>query len=56
MVCSTLRRIGIRSAPEWRSPRYHVNLQLQSEGRKSFFLQADKPTQVGLYAQHTRRV
>ena len=31
----------------------HVNLQLQSEGRKSFFLQVDKPTQVGLYAQHT---
>ena len=31
----------------------HVNLQLQSEGRKSFFLQVDKPTQIGLFAQHT---
>ena len=31
----------------------HVNLQLQSEGRKSFFLQVDKPTQIALYAQHT---
>ena len=31
----------------------HINLQLQSEGRKSFFLQVDSPIQVGLYAQHT---
>ena len=31
----------------------HVNLQLQSEDRKSFFLQVDKPTQIGLFAQHT---
>ena len=31
----------------------HVNLQLDSSGRKSFFLEIDKPLQVGLYAQHT---
>ena len=31
----------------------HVSLQLQSDGRKSFFLQVDAPMQVGLYAQHT---
>jgi G3E family GTPase len=31
----------------------HVSLQLQSAGRKSFFLQVDAPVQVGLYAQHT---
>jgi len=31
----------------------HVSLQLQSPGRKSFFLQVDAPVQVGLYAQHT---
>ena len=31
----------------------HVSLQLQSEGRKSFFLQVDDAVQVGLYAQHT---
>ena len=31
----------------------HVSLQLQSDGRKSFFLQIDAPMQVGLYAQHT---
>ena len=31
----------------------HISLQLQSSGRKSFFLQVDAPVQVGLYAQHT---
>ena len=31
----------------------HVNLQLQSTGRKSFYLQVDAPVRVGLYAQHT---
>ena len=31
----------------------HVNLQLDSPGRKSFFLEADAPVRVGLYAQHT---
>ncbi len=31
----------------------HVNLQLDSPGRKSFFLEVDKPIRVGLYAQHT---
>jgi len=31
----------------------HVSLQLQTPGRKSFFLQIDAPAQVGLYAQHT---
>ena len=31
----------------------HISLQLQSPGRKSFFLQVDAPVQVGLYAQHT---
>ncbi len=31
----------------------HVNLQLDSSGRKSFFLEVDRPVQVGLYAQHT---
>ena len=31
----------------------HVNLQLQTPGRKSFFLQIDAPMQVGLYGQHT---
>ena len=31
----------------------HVSLQLQTPGRKSFFLQVDSPVQVGLYAQHT---
>ncbi len=31
----------------------HVRLQLQSPGRKSFFLQVDSPVHVGLYAQHT---
>ena len=31
----------------------HVNLQLESPGRKSFFLEIDTPLQVGLYAQHT---
>jgi G3E family GTPase len=31
----------------------HVSLQLQSSGRKSFFLEVDAPVQVGLYAQHT---
>ena len=31
----------------------HVSLQLQSAGRKSFFLQVDSTVQVGLYGQHT---
>ncbi|MCY3811871.1 MAG: GTP-binding protein, partial [Gammaproteobacteria bacterium] len=31
----------------------HVNLQLDSLGRKSFFLEVDTPTHLGLYAQHT---
>ena len=30
----------------------HVNLQLDSPGRKSFFLEVDTPVRVGLYAQH----
>ncbi|MDE2686051.1 MAG: GTP-binding protein [Chloroflexota bacterium] len=30
----------------------HVNLQLDYLGRKSFFLNADSPVQVGIYAQH----
>ena len=31
----------------------HVNLQLDSPGRKSFFLEVDTQVRVGLYAQHT---
>ena len=31
----------------------HVNLQLDSSGRKSFFLEVDRPLRAGLYAQHT---
>ena len=31
----------------------HVELQLDSLGRKSFFLEADAPVRLGLYAQHT---
>ena len=31
----------------------HVSLQLQSAGRKAFFLTVDEPVQVGLFAQHT---
>jgi G3E family GTPase len=31
----------------------HVSLQLQSPGRKSFFIELDRPVRVGLYAQHT---
>ena len=31
----------------------HVNLQLDSVGRKSFFLEVDTQVRVGLYAQHT---
>ncbi|MCY4344879.1 MAG: GTP-binding protein [Gammaproteobacteria bacterium] len=31
----------------------HVNLQLDFLGRKSFFLDVDGPTRLGLYAQHT---
>ncbi len=30
----------------------HVDLQLDSPGRKSFFFAVDSPAQVGLYAQH----
>ena len=31
----------------------HVNLPLDSPGRKSFFLEVDTQVRVGLYAQHT---
>lgn len=31
----------------------HVDLQLQSAGRKSFIIEVETATQVGLYAQHT---
>ncbi len=31
----------------------HVNLQLDSSGRKSFFLEVGRQTRVGLFAQHT---
>ena len=31
----------------------HLNLQLDSAGRKSFFLEVDAQVRVGLYAQHT---
>ena len=31
----------------------HLNLQLDSPGRKSFFLEVDAQSRVGLYAQHT---
>ena len=31
----------------------HLNLQLDSPGRKSFFLEVDAQVTVGLYAQHT---
>ena len=31
----------------------HLNLQLDSPGRKSFFLDVDSQVRVGLYAQHT---
>ena len=31
----------------------HVNLQLDSRGRKSFFLEVDTHVRLGLYAQHT---
>ncbi len=31
----------------------HVNLRLDSPGRKSFFLDVDTPVRLGLYAQHT---
>ena len=31
----------------------HVNLLLDCPGRKSFFLEVDRQTQVGLYTQHT---
>ncbi len=31
----------------------HVNLQLDSSGRKSFILDVDKQVRLGLYAQHT---
>ena len=30
----------------------HVNLQLDSPGRKSFFLEVDTQVRIGLYAQH----
>ena len=31
----------------------HVSLQLQTNGRKSFFLKNDKATHIGLFTQHT---
>lgn len=31
----------------------HATLQLDASGRKSFFLDLDKPLSIGLYAQHT---
>ena len=31
----------------------HVSLQLDEPGRKTFFLEVDKPLRVGLYTQHT---
>ena len=31
----------------------HVSLQLQSEGRKSFFIEVDKFSNLGLFTQHT---
>ncbi len=31
----------------------HVNLQLDTTGRKSFFLEVDRQTRVGLFTQHT---
>ena len=31
----------------------HLNLQLDSQGRKSFFFEVDTPVSVGLYTQHT---
>ena len=31
----------------------HLNLQLDSPGRKSFFFEVDRQMRVGLYAQHT---
>ncbi len=31
----------------------HVSLQLQSEGHKSFFIEVDRPTNLGLFTQHT---
>ena len=31
----------------------HVNLRLDSPGRKSFFLEVDTQARVGLYTQHT---
>ena len=31
----------------------HTSLQLESPGRKSFFIEVDAPVKVGLYAQHT---
>ena len=35
------------------SVRKHLNLQLDSPGRKSFFLDVDAQARVGLYTQHT---
>ena len=31
----------------------HVDLQLQSEGRKAFILEIDAPSNIGLFTQHT---
>ena len=31
----------------------HLSLQLDSPGRKSFFLEVDTPVRIGVYAQHT---
>ena len=31
----------------------HIDLQLQSDGRKSFCIEVDQPTKIGLFTQHT---
>ena len=31
----------------------HIDLQLQSDGRKSFCIKVDEPTKIGLFTQHT---
>jgi len=52
-----VRRYAETSAPlhpgEAISLGAHLNLQLESSGRKSFPLEVDSRVQIGLYAQHT---
>ena len=31
----------------------HINLQLEDKGNKSFILNIEKPTKIGLFTQHT---